>query len=190
MRVRVRGMGPVRGSTRALSRAFPPIPPRGSPLRCHFLLQNLRFETEIGISTAYGCGRGVVRARGCGRRWCGRGWCGRAGWCVCGRGVVRVRGCGRGLRGWGTAAGGGRRVRGWRAGSAARAADGSIRGDGVVLTDERISTDEQVDAVVVLDQQHSIRLGQRRKCRGSHVHARDSRFHASIHRSQRRSVGH
>ena len=132
---------PVRPTSPALARPPPalPRPPAHRVLsRCRFLLQNLRFETEIGISTAYG--------------W-GRGWCGRAGWCVCGR-----------------------RVRGWRAGSAARATGGSIRGDGVVLTDERISTDEQVDAVVVLDQQHSIRLGQRRKCRGSHVHARDKPF--------------
>ncbi len=84
------------------------LPPRGSSLRCHFLLQNLRFETEIGISTAYGCGRG---------------------WCVCGRaGAGRRGGGGAGARGWrarGVGVGG-------RAGSAVRAAAGSVQGDGMV----------------------------------------------------------
>ena len=78
---------------------------------------------------------------------------------------------------------------------------GSIRGEGVVRTGEHITTGEHIDAVVVLDQQHSIRLGQRRKYRGSHVHARDKPFprirprpraalEYLIHRSQRRAIAH
>ena len=91
------------------------LPPRGSSLRCHFLLQNLRFETEIGISKAYGCGRG----------WCGCARAGAGGGGAC----AGSRGCGgAGARGWrarGVGVGG-------RAGSAARAAAGSVQGDGVV----------------------------------------------------------
>ena len=118
---------------------FPrPPSPRIPPLRCHFLLQSLRFETEIGISRACGCGCG----RGDGR---GRGW--RAG-----------AGCARLGR-----AGGDRPDQGRRRG----------------VTLAHIATHEQVDAVVVLDHQHSIRLGPRRKYRGSHGHARDKPFTAS-----------